>query len=294
MNLTRHIEKSLDKSFDLYTNADPFPHIVIDDFLPPAVINSIIDVFPKPSDGFWRQRIADAYQHKLASNKVDEAPEAIRDVLYQLNSATTLKALERLTGEGPLIADPFFEGGGLHQIERGGFLAVHADFNKPRHLPIYRRLQPDRLSQQGLGAVLRRRTGTVGSREQEQGQGRVADRQSRRHFHDGYDLIPWSSRAAVLPARSVAPLPCSLLLQRDAGGAGPHRDHHPLASGLRKRPAVPAPEHGDLPLEGRRQAAEHREPDREPERARQGRLRREDERRLGRARAYQFRASAPR
>lgn len=140
MNLTRHIEKSLDKSLDLYANADPFPHIVIDDFLPPAVIDSIIEVFPKPSDEFWRQRIADVYQHKLASNKVDEAPEAIRDVMYQLNSATTLKALERLTGEGPLIADPFFEGGGLHQIERGGFLSVHADFNKPRHLPIYRRL----------------------------------------------------------------------------------------------------------------------------------------------------------
>ena len=89
-----------------------------------AVHGVPIDVFPKPSDGFWRQRIADAYQHKLASNKVDEAPEAIRDVLYQLNSATTLKALERLTGERPLIADPFFEGGGLHQIERGGFRAV--------------------------------------------------------------------------------------------------------------------------------------------------------------------------
>ena len=60
--------------------------------------------------------------------------------MYQLNSASTLKALERLTGEGPLISDPFFEGGGIHQIERGGYLAVHSDFNTPRHLPIFRRL----------------------------------------------------------------------------------------------------------------------------------------------------------
>jgi hypothetical protein len=104
------------------------------------VVDSIIEVFPKPGDSIWNERIQEVYQHKLASNKVDQAPDVIRDVMYQLNSASTLKALERLTGEGPLISDPFFEGGGMHQIERGGYLAVHADFNKPRHLPIFRRL----------------------------------------------------------------------------------------------------------------------------------------------------------
>jgi hypothetical protein len=51
-----------------------------------------------------------------------------------------LKALETLTGEGPLISDPYYDGGGLHQIERGGHLAVHSDFARPTHLPIYRRL----------------------------------------------------------------------------------------------------------------------------------------------------------
>jgi 2OG-Fe(II) oxygenase superfamily len=60
--------------------------------------------------------------------------------MYQLNSASVLKSLESLTGEGPLISDPFFDGGGLHQIERGGHLSIHSDFAKPRHLPIFRRL----------------------------------------------------------------------------------------------------------------------------------------------------------
>ena len=60
--------------------------------------------------------------------------------VVQLNSARTLAALEKLTGEGPLISDPFFRGGGLHQIERGGFLGVHADFSRPPHLQMYRRL----------------------------------------------------------------------------------------------------------------------------------------------------------
>ena len=140
MDLIQNIERSLGREPELYKNAQPFPHIVIDNFLPPLVIDSINDAFPKPEDPIWNERIAEVYQHKLASNKVDQAPNVIRDVMYQLNAATTLKALERLTGEGPLISDPYFEGGGMHQIESGGYLAVHSDFSKPRHLPIYRRL----------------------------------------------------------------------------------------------------------------------------------------------------------
>lgn len=49
-----------------------------------------------------------------------------------------LDFLERLTGISGLIPDPYFTGGGVHQIERGGHLGVHADFN------VYERLRLDR------------------------------------------------------------------------------------------------------------------------------------------------------
>jgi hypothetical protein len=39
-----------------------------------------------------------------------------------------------------LISDPCFEGGGLHQIPRGGKLGIHADFNKHRRFGLDRRL----------------------------------------------------------------------------------------------------------------------------------------------------------
>src|SRR6266436_1022806 len=39
-----------------------------------------------------------------------------------------------------LIPDPYFGGGGLHQIEAGGFLKVHADFNVHPKLKLDRRL----------------------------------------------------------------------------------------------------------------------------------------------------------
>jgi len=45
-----------------------------------------------------------------------------------------------VTGIENLIPDPTFEGGGLHQIPRGGKLAMHADFNKHRRFGLDRRL----------------------------------------------------------------------------------------------------------------------------------------------------------
>jgi 2OG-Fe(II) oxygenase superfamily len=140
MEVLPTVQSNLNKSAEAYRSADPFPHIVIDNFLPESLLDTVIECFPRPEADIWTERIKEAYQVKLASNNVDGAPPPIRDLMYQLNSATVLKSLEKLTGEGPLISDPFFDGGGLHQIERGGHLAIHSDFAKPRHLAIFRRL----------------------------------------------------------------------------------------------------------------------------------------------------------
>jgi Rps23 Pro-64 3,4-dihydroxylase Tpa1-like proline 4-hydroxylase len=48
--------------------------------------------------------------------------------------------LETLTGITGLLPDPHLWGGGLHQIQRGGFLKVHADFNRHERLDLDRRL----------------------------------------------------------------------------------------------------------------------------------------------------------
>src|SRR6202040_262421 len=60
--------------------------------------------------------------------------------LYHLNSITFLEFLSAVTGIPNLISDPSFEGGGLHQIVRGGKLAIHADFNRHRNYGLDRRL----------------------------------------------------------------------------------------------------------------------------------------------------------
>ena len=57
-----------------------------------------------------------------------------------MNSFEMLLWLEALTGIEGLIPDPYFGGGGLHQIEPGGFLKIHADFNVHPKLKLDRRL----------------------------------------------------------------------------------------------------------------------------------------------------------
>ena len=52
-----------------------------------------------------------------------------------------LEFLQSLTGiELSLIPDPYFWGGGLHEIKKGGFLKIHADFNIHPRLKLNRRI----------------------------------------------------------------------------------------------------------------------------------------------------------
>ena len=62
--------------------------------------------------------------------------DATRFLLYQLNSSIFISFLEKLTGIPGIIPDPHFQGGGLHQIEREGFLKIHVDFNKHKEMKV--------------------------------------------------------------------------------------------------------------------------------------------------------------
>src|SRR3954462_10703934 len=113
---------------DQYRTNAPFPHIVIDNFLPMQVAANLPDAFPAPGTGRWMRYDAED-EVKLQISAESAMDSLVREALYQLNSSTFVEFLEELTGIEGLVADPHLEGGGLHQIEPGGFLNVHADFN---------------------------------------------------------------------------------------------------------------------------------------------------------------------
>lgn len=128
-----------DRHRQAFRTAEPFPHIVIDDFLPDWVLDEVLAEFPDPGDIPWKE-FKQETSKKLATEGDAFFGDFTRHLLTQFNSATFLQFLERLTGVEGLIPDPYFFGGGLHQIEPGGFLKVHADFNWHEQLKLDRRL----------------------------------------------------------------------------------------------------------------------------------------------------------
>ncbi|PXW22291.1 2OG-Fe(II) oxygenase [Paraburkholderia caballeronis] len=124
-----------------YADASPFPHVVIDDFLPPELADRILGHFASSRGGDDLNMSYDRAQERFKSSYHPDtlAPE-LRAIFYAFNSRPFLQIVENLTGIKGLIPDPYFFGGGLHEIRQGGHLSIHADFNHHMPLDLERRI----------------------------------------------------------------------------------------------------------------------------------------------------------
>lgn len=122
-----------------YASAAPFPHVVIDDFVPVDFLREVVREFATPDSPIWSSFIHQN-SRKCACNDLDRMGQKTRHLLEQLNSLAMTSFLEMLTGISHIIPDVHYEGGGLHQISNGGFLNIHADFNTHRRWNLDRRL----------------------------------------------------------------------------------------------------------------------------------------------------------
>ncbi len=122
-----------------YVSASPFPHAVWDDFFPADFLDEVVAEFPDRDGIPWK-----FFQHDNSAKRGcgDESLMGpfTRHLLAQLNGQAFVRFLETLTGIEGLIPDPNLEGGGLHRIDPGGRLEIHADFNRHKHLRLDRRL----------------------------------------------------------------------------------------------------------------------------------------------------------
>jgi hypothetical protein len=122
-----------------YQSAKPFPHIVIDNFAEPGILEEALLYFPGPKDIEWWS-YKNPLEVKLAQDNLSLLPQIFRRILWEMNAGPFVQFLEKLTGIDGLISDPNFTGGGLHQIERGGKLRIHSDFNFLAKLKLHRRV----------------------------------------------------------------------------------------------------------------------------------------------------------
>ena len=135
------LRADLDAIATRYRAALPYPHIVLDDFLPAEVAAAMAAAFPPPDDTrVWNRLPTDDQRGKSSLRHESVLPVPIRRLVHELNSFTMVEFLEQLSGISGLISDPQLVGGGIHQTQRGGKLSVHIDYSHHPRYHLFRRM----------------------------------------------------------------------------------------------------------------------------------------------------------
>lgn len=115
-----------------FVTAEPFPHVVIDDFIELDTARAIAAEYPKFEQagdlGFSFNALNE--RKKVQITDQTRFPPRVKALSDFLSSPAFLADLEALTGIPDLLADPRLHGGGMHMTGPHGRLDVHVDFNR--------------------------------------------------------------------------------------------------------------------------------------------------------------------
>ena len=134
------LNKIAETNKGIYADAEPFPFITFPNFFNSDMLEAIVDEFPdlSKSDAV---KFNNHNEIKFAGKGEKTFGRQTKYFMHYLNSEPFLEFIQSITGiEEVLIGDPYFVGGGLHEIKRGGLLKVHADFNKHKKTGLDRRV----------------------------------------------------------------------------------------------------------------------------------------------------------
>lgn len=111
--------------------ADPFPHLVIDNFFTADFLARIESDFPTKNENYDRFCIEDGGQigTNYANGDPDSFPPAFKQLDALVQDRVFLDFISRLTGINHLDYDPQYFGGGIRESRSGTFLPPHVDFN---------------------------------------------------------------------------------------------------------------------------------------------------------------------
>jgi hypothetical protein len=122
-----------------FRDAEPFRHVVIDEFLAPEFVERLIREFP---DFDPARAINEAGQPGRKSTRPDMAAlgGAYAEFDELMRARPFLEWLGKVCGMERLLYDPEYAGGGTHENLSGQDLDFHVDFNYHPHKPLHRRL----------------------------------------------------------------------------------------------------------------------------------------------------------
>jgi hypothetical protein len=125
-----------------FRNAQPFPFIMIDDFLLPEAAAAVAAAYPSFEQarelGFTFNFVNE--QRKVQITDATRFPEPVRLLNEAISSPAFLADLEYISGIPRIVVDEQLLGGGMHLTGSGGRLDVHVDFNLIEERQLFRRL----------------------------------------------------------------------------------------------------------------------------------------------------------
>lgn len=115
-----------------FESADPYPHVVLDDFLPAEIAEGVVEEYAA-DESTWAH-----YHHynqrKQAITSLEGMGPRNRELVEALQSEAFVDFIAEITGLPGLFADPYLDGAGMHRTLPGGHLNIHTDFlSHPNH-----------------------------------------------------------------------------------------------------------------------------------------------------------------
>jgi hypothetical protein len=132
------LEARADELAQSYRAAVPFPHIVIEDVLPQAVLERVYAELAEMTSGDWNSYIH-FNERKFSNTDTSSWGPTLRAVSDVFAGDRFRRFLETVSGFDGLHADVSLDGGGLHRCYRDGFLNIHADFTAHHEIQNWRR-----------------------------------------------------------------------------------------------------------------------------------------------------------
>ena len=123
---------------EAFQGGEPFPHLVLPDFLDPEILDCIAQNLP----GAERAAMVENDHHRLKRTWHPQLSKCAitRNLFAELNGQAFLTFLGEATGQPYLIPDPYFDGAGLHEVLPGGILGIHEDRNMHAGMRVHRRI----------------------------------------------------------------------------------------------------------------------------------------------------------
>jgi hypothetical protein len=130
----------LDDMRRAYTNATPFPHLVMEALFPPDLLDALLVEMAQMGRERWSNIEQDTRERTLRMRSAAEMGAAGTRLLSIVHSASFLYFLSELTGIAQLLPDPYLQGAGYAVMRRGDYFSVHSDRNVAYETGLVRRL----------------------------------------------------------------------------------------------------------------------------------------------------------